>query len=142
MCVKNVCYLGDVCTNRASLELFKLIINIVLSRAVAKYVCFDIENFYLSTPLDRPEYVKIQLSKIPQGFIDEYDLTKFAHKGWVYFEIRRACYGLPQLGILVNKKLRIQSEKEGYYEARTTPGLWRHKWKPIQLFLILDDFGV
>ena len=52
-------------------------------------MCFDIENFFLSTPLDKPEYVKIQLSKIPQEFIDEYELTTFAHKGWVYFEIRR-----------------------------------------------------
>ena len=32
-----------------------------------KYVCFDIENFYLSTPLNQPEYVKIQFSKIPKN---------------------------------------------------------------------------
>ena len=105
-------------------------------------MCFDIENFYLNTPLDRPEYVKIKLSKIPQEFIDEYDLTKFAHKGWVYFKIRRDCYGLPQSGILANKQLRIILEKEVYYEARTTPGLWRHKWQPIQFCLIVDDFRV
>ena len=117
-------------------------INSVFSRAGEKYVCFDIENFYLSTPLDRPEYVKIQLLKIPQAFIDEYELTKFSHYGWIYFEIRRGCYGLPQSGILANKKLRIILEKEGYYEARTTPCLWRHIWRPIQLCLIADDFGV
>ena len=23
-----------------------------------------------------------------------------------------------------------------------TPGLWRHKWGPIQFYLIVDDFGV
>ena len=86
-------------------------------------MCFDIENFYLSTPLDKPEYVKIQLSKIPQEFIDEYDLNKFAHKGWVYFEIRRGCYGLPQSVILGNKQLIIRLEKEDYFEARTTLGL-------------------
>ena len=94
-------------------------------------MCFDIENFYLSTPLDKPEYVKIQLSKIPQEFIDEYDLTKFSHKGWVYFEIRRGFYVLPQLVILANKQLRIILEKEVYYDDRTTPGLWRQKWQPI-----------
>ena len=33
-------------------------------------------------------------------------------------------------------------EKQGYYEARTTPGLWRRKWIPIQLCLIVDDFCV
>ena len=77
ICGTNVCYPGDVGTNTASLELFKLMINSVLSRAGSKYVCFDIENFYLSTPLDKPEYSKIQLSKIPQELIDEYELTKF-----------------------------------------------------------------
>ena len=38
----SVCYLGDVGTNTASLELFKLIINSILSLTGAKYVCFDI----------------------------------------------------------------------------------------------------
>ena len=85
ICVKNVCYPGDVGTNTASLELFKLMINSVLSRVGAKYVCFDIEFFYLSTPLDRPEYVKIQLSIFPQEFIAEYNLISLVHKGWIYF---------------------------------------------------------
>ena len=66
ICGKNICYPGDVGTNTSSLELFKLMINSVLSIAVAKYVCFDNEFFYLRTPLGRPEYVKIQLSKINQ----------------------------------------------------------------------------
>ena len=64
------------------------------------------------------------------------------HKGWVYFEIRRGCYGLPQSGMLKNKQLRLILEKEGYYEAITTPGLWRHKLRPIQFFLVVDNFVV
>ena len=64
------------------------------------------------------------------------------HKGWVYFEIRRGCYRLPQSGMLENIQLRERLEKESYYEARTTPGLWRHKWRPIKLCLVLDDFGI
>ena len=142
ICGTNYCYPGDVGTNTASLELFKLMINIFLSRKGAKYVCFDTENFYLRTPLGRPEYVKIQLSKIPEEFIKEYNLTTMVHQGWVYFEIRRGCYGLLQSGMLANRQLREILEKEGYYEARTTPGLWRHKWRPIQFFLVVDDFGV
>ena len=37
---------------------------------------------------------------------------------------------------------QIEIGKEGYYKARTTPVLWRHKWRPIQSCLIVDDFGV
>ena len=90
-------------------------INSVLSRKGDKYVCFDIENIYLSTSLGRPKYVKIHLSKIPEEFIKEYNLTTSVHKGWVYFEIRRGFYGLPQSGILANKQIRVRLEKEGCY---------------------------
>ena len=75
----------------------------VLSRKGAKYVCFDIENFYLSTHLGRPEDVNIQLSKIPEEFIKEYNLTTMEHQGWLYFEIRLGCYGLTQSGMLANR---------------------------------------
>ena len=43
---------------------------------------------------------------------------------------------------MVNRQLRERLEKEGHYEARTTPVLWRHKWRPIQFSLVVDDFGV
>ena len=64
------------------------------------------------------------------------------HKGWVYFEIRQGCYGLQQSGMLANRQLRERSEKEGYYEVITNPGLWIHKWRPIQFCLVVDYFGV
>ena len=69
-----ICYPGDVRTPTASLELFKLILNSVLSRRGAKFACFDISNFYMGTPLDRPEYVKIKITDIPKEFIEEYNL--------------------------------------------------------------------
>jgi hypothetical protein len=31
---------------------------------------------------------------------------------------------------------------EGFYKAASMPGLWCHKWRPLQFCLILDDFGV
>ena len=62
----NFYYTGDVGTRTVSLELFKFMINIILSRAVYKYVCFDIDSFYPITPIGRTEYVKIQLSITPQ----------------------------------------------------------------------------
>ena len=49
-----------------------------------------------------------------------------AHKGFVYLEIRKAIYGLPQAGILANKLLWKRLAPHGYYEVAHTPGLWRH----------------
>eukprot|EP00804_Cyclotella_cryptica_P010308 CCRYP_012223-RA/>CCRYP_012223-RA protein AED:0.11 eAED:0.15 QI:0/0/0/1/0/0.5/2/0/935 len=137
-----ICYPGDVGTKTAPLELVKLMINSVLSRTNAKFCTFDIANFYLGTPLDRPEYVRIRLDDFPQEFIDEYNLTHHVRDGWVYFKIVRGVYGLPQSGIPANQLLEKRLNEAGYYQLDATPGLWRHKWRPIMFTLIVDDFGV
>ena len=116
-------YPGDLGTLTGSLELVKIIINSVLSRRNVRFVCFDAEIFCLQTPMANPEYVRIKLSAIPQETIDEYDMTTYAHNGWIYYEVVRGCYGLPQSGRLTNDLLRTRIEKVGYYEAITTPGL-------------------
>ena len=67
-------YPVDMGTPTASLELFKLIINSVLSKRGTQYATFDIKNIYLGTLLNQTEYVKIRLANIPQEFIEEYDL--------------------------------------------------------------------
>ena len=92
--------------------------------------------------MDRSEYAKINISNILPGFIEEYNLQTFAYNVWVYFEIIRGCYGLPQSGKLANNLLCTGFNKSGYFEAATTPGIWRHTWHPIQFSLIVDDFGI
>jgi hypothetical protein len=73
----------------------------------------------------------------------EYGLAgKEDHNGSIYFEIWCGCYGFPQAGILANNLLCGCLEKEGYYKATTTPDIWKHKWRPIQFCLIVDDFGI
>ena len=117
-------------------------INSVFYSPGAKISCFNISNFYLETPLDRPEYVCVKLANIPQYFIEECNLTKHACDGWVYFEIRKGVYGLPQSDKLTNDILHTRLEKNGYYEAANTPGLWHHNWHPFQFVPIVVDFGV
>jgi hypothetical protein len=58
------------------------------------------------------------------------------------FQICQGCYGLPQAGILANNLLCYHLVAKGFYKAASTPGLWHHKWHPIQFSLIVDDFGV
>ena len=137
-----ICYPGDTGTKTGSLKVVKLQINSVLSTKDARFACYDISNFYLGTPMDRPEYVRIHISQIPQDFIDEYDLTKYEHNGWIYFVITKGVYGLKQAGKLANDLLTERLEPEGYYQCATTTGLWRHRWRPISFVLIVDDFGL
>jgi len=79
---------------------------------------------------------------MPQEIIDEYKLAQFEHNGWIYFELSKGMYGLKQAGRLANDLLSKRLCKHGYYECARTPGLWRHKWRPVTFVLIVDDFGV
>jgi hypothetical protein len=49
--------------------------------------------------------MKMLLDLSPTWIVKQYDLTKHAKNGWVYLEMRRAVWGLPQAGILANKRL-------------------------------------
>ena len=51
-------------------------------------------------------------------------------------------YGLPQAGIIANQLLTKRLEPHGYFQCRHTPGLWKHKWRPILFSLVVDDFGI
>ena len=140
---QNITLPGDVGTNTAYLDLVKLLLKSVISRKGAKFVTFDTKNFYLQTPLNRPDYARIKLSYTPQDFINEYKLMEYAHvNGWVYFEIRNGVYGLQQLAALANALLAQRIKENGYCQCATTPGLWRHEWHPITFYLIIKDFGV
>ena len=106
------------------------------------YTCLNIANFYLGTPLDRYEYMKMKIEISPQHIIDQYNMNEKAHKGNVWLEICKAIYGLSQAVILANKQLREKLLPHGYYEVAHAPGLWQHVTRPVQFTLVVDDFGV
>ncbi len=129
-----------VCT--ADLDTAKLHWNSMISTENARYMCLDIKNFYLTTALEYFEYMKIPLALFPVLTIEQYNLHKLALDVWVYIEMRRAVWGLPQAGILANKQLRRKLAPFGYYESTNTPGLWWHESRPLTFTLIGDNFGV
>ena len=133
---------GDLTTRTADITTSKIIWNSVVSTEGTRFECLDVGSFYLETPMQRYEYMKMPLSVFPQHVRDQYDLETHAKNGFVFLEIRRAIYGLPQAGVLANKLLRKRLEPAGYYEVAHTPGLWKHISRPIQFTLVVDDFGV
>jgi hypothetical protein len=102
----------------------------------------DIENYYLGTPLQRFEYMKMQLSRFPEEIIQNYNLSALAVNGWVHIEIRKGMYSLKQAGLLANQLLQTRLAPFGYYPSRHTPGLWLHKTRSISFTLVVDDFAV
>lgn len=103
----------------------------------------DVKNFYLNTPMIRYEYVKIKIDDIPEEIIVEYNLEeKVTPDGYIYVEIQKGMYGLPQAGILAQELLEKRLNEHGYSQSRAVPGLWTHETRPISFTLVVDDFGV
>ncbi len=62
--------------------------------------------------------------------------------GYVYCEIQKGIYGLPQAGIIAQQLLDEWLQKYRYRQRMTTPGLWKHNTWPISFTLVVNNFGV
>jgi len=134
---------GNKSTPTADLLTAKLLINSTISTPGAVFLGIDLANFYLNTPMAKPEYMRLRLDIIPEEIISKYNLRDLVDdEGWVYVEIRKGMYGLPQAGIIANQLLEQRLAAKGYYQCQHTPGLWRHVWRSIVFCLVVDDFGI
>jgi hypothetical protein len=116
-------YPGEVATKTADITVTKAIINSVCSTKATLYMNTDINNYYLGTPLERYEYVRIPISMVTDKIMDEYNLQALVHNGYLYVEVRKGMYGLPQAGLLANVLLAKRLAKHGYIPVPHTHGL-------------------
>ena len=110
----------------ADMLLFKILLNSVVLTPGAKIMAFNVSNFYLSTPMTRYKYVKMCLADIPDKVVKEYKLhekNKVTDNDFVYVEVQKGMYGLPQAGILTQQLLKTRLNKRGYYQSTIVPGL-------------------
>ena len=93
--------------------------------------------------MSRYEYMRLNIAEFPQDFIYEYKLQETKTKDrYVYLEIRKGMYGLPQAGILAQKLLEKRLNAKGYRQSGICPGFWKHDWRPIRFSLCVDNFRV
>ena len=59
-------YPGNTSTKTADMTTVKTVINSTISTPKARFMTGDLKDFYLGTPLDRYEYIRIPLKFIPQ----------------------------------------------------------------------------
>jgi hypothetical protein len=115
-------YTEDVSTCSADLTTSKCLWNSTISTEGDKYMCLDVKNFYLGTPMDSFEYMRIPIKLIPQEIIAEYNLIYLVSDGHVYVEVQKGMYGLPQAGILANQLLARLLAIHGCHQTKFTPG--------------------
>ncbi|GAX14227.1 hypothetical protein FisN_1Hu418 [Fistulifera solaris] len=118
-------YLGDVSTQTADVITVKVLINSVLSTPNAQAMSMDLKDFYLTANLDEYEYIRVPVYLIPDFIIDLYQLHDKIHNGFLYVEVRKGMYGLPQAGKLAHDRLQRQQAEnllqllQQYYVVKT-----------------------
>ncbi len=121
----------------------KMLLNSSISTKGAKFMTIDIKDFYLMTPMERPEFMRLKISDMPENIIEQYQLrNKDTKDGYVDVQINGGMYGLPNAGIIAQEQLEKRLNAHGYRQSKLTPGFWKHDWRPICFSLVVDDFGV
>ena len=134
-------YMGDVRAATADMPTVKILLNAVVSED-AHWMTADIKDFYLGTPMDIPEYMRVQRKHIPSATQDYFNLKeKFANDS-VMVKINKGMYGLPQAGKLAQQRLIKHLAEHGYEQCKNTPCLFRHRSRAIAFTLVVDDFGI
>ncbi len=135
-------YEEELLVRTVDINMAKLHWNSVISMDDVQYMCLDIGNFYLMAALEYFEYMQIPLALFPAWILEQYNLKTHALNGYVHLEMRRAVWGLPQVGILATRRLRRKLAPFGYYECVNTLWLWYHISCPISFTLVVNDFGI
>ena len=134
-------YPGDVAARTADMEVVKALLQSTLADD-ADFMTIDIKDFYLNTPLERKEYLRIGLRYIPRAIIDKYNLDQYLHHGSILFEVCKGMYGLPQAGLLAQVRLIRHLSTHGYIQDEFVPCLFTHISNGTAFTLVVDDFGV
>jgi hypothetical protein len=101
----------------------------------------DLKDFYLCSDLPDYEYVRIPTHMLPPAILELYQLESKISNGYVYAEVRKGMYGLPQAGKFANDRLRKFLAPFGYVPCPVTPGLWKHLHSNLMFTLVVDDLA-
>ena len=108
-------YPGKVATPTAKMLVAKILFNSVIFTKGSRFMTMDISNFYLMTPLHRPEFIHMKLSNISNEIIDKFKLKeKLTSDSSIYIKTKRGMCSRPQSGLLANKLLGKRLNKHGY----------------------------
>ncbi len=93
-------YPGELTTQTANITTTKIMWNSIISTPGALYACIDLQIYYLGTPLDRYEYMRIPNALIPQHFIQQYQLHEKAKMDMCIWKLEEECMAYLKLEFL------------------------------------------
>ena len=93
------CY-QDAGSPAADLLETKILLNSVISdaRTGARFMCLDVKDHFLATPMTNPEFMRVRVKHIPQDIRIKYDIDNLVTiEGWVHVKIKKGCRDLSKL---------------------------------------------
>ncbi len=96
-----------------------VLLNATRSEPGARFTTADIKDFFLMSDLERPEYMWIPLSQMPNRIQTTYNVADYAVNERVMVEITKSIYGLPQASLLAKRRLDTHLATHGYHESPT-----------------------
>jgi hypothetical protein len=136
-------YKGKVSTPTAALQTINILLNSTVSTPDAKVLTATIEKFYLGTPMDCYEYMRIRAKDIvPANIMEQDHLAPLVHNGHALTKIWKGMYGVPHAGIVRYNRLVQHLALSNYTPVKHTPGLFHHATRPDAFFLVVDNFAI
>lgn len=109
------------------------------------YVTADITDCDLiDNPLERPEHMRLKLSEVSDWALAHFNFARYVQPGadTVLLQVVYGIYGLPQSGLLAQRRLKVHLADHGYAESQLTPCHFTHIPGPIEFLLVVDDLGI
>ena len=138
-------YPYDSTSPASSLLESKTLINSTISqhKKSARFISSDLKDFFLKTPMKRPEYMRCHWRHFPESIRKAYNLKNLkSDDNYIYCKIIRGMYGLKQAARLAYDLLKIRLAKHGYRPCRNNINIWTHETRPTKFCLCVDDFGI
>ena len=101
-----------------------------------------VNDYHLNNQMERDKYIMIQLSMIPQKFVEKCNLAAKAHNGYIHARVTKRMYELPPVERIAHDVLLKQLDLYVYHPSSKNLGLWKHNSRPINFTLVVDYFGV
>ena len=134
-------YVGMTSSTSSDMQTFKLLLNAVVSED-SQFMTADISDFYLGSPLSRPEYMRLTRDQVPATTQARYGDAIIWVNDSTMVQINNGIYGLPQSGFLSKQKLVALLARNGYHLTPTMECLFRRESLNIAFALVVDDFAI
>ena len=138
-------YNADAGSPAANMLETKILINSTISDASrgARFMSADLKDFFLATPMEGDEYMKVHIKYFPEDIRKRYKLhEKVTASGHIYIRIKKGMYGLKQAAILAYDNLKKNLATHGYRPIVGTAGMWEHESRTTKFCVCVDDFGI